>query len=255
MASLTQAKFTKKRSLSESDIGQGPAKKISFDIPKKEEEKEKNQSSRIIIIIDETGSMNGRRAATISGIKEFVESQLNADKIDGEEEPSLTFVFFNTKSRTFTWDKLSQVKDTNLTNNLDTVLESYRPDNCTALYDTIHNVTNEFGHEEYNIVAIFTDGQDNSSRVATADSVKDKIKKLQDDSHWQIHFLTVGLDSWTANNIGQSMGLQTQAVDNTLDINEQMAQMMRGVSDNIYMSRGHSTQLRRAHNNDSTVPQ
>ncbi len=151
---------TKKRSLSESDIGQGPAKKVSFDKPKEEEEKVKvkEQSSRIILIIDETGSMHGRRPATVSGIKEFVESQLNAEKIEGELEPKLTFVFFNTTSRTFTWDKLSQVKDTSLTNNLDTVLESYNPDNCTALYDTIHNVTKEFEHEKYNIVASFTDG-------------------------------------------------------------------------------------------------
>ena len=257
MASLTQANKTKKRSLSESDIKQGPAKKISFDIPekKKEEEKVKNQSSRIIIIIDETGSMHTRKNATISGIREFVDSQLTVT-IDGEEEPKLTFVFFNITSRTFTWDKLSQVKDTSLENNLDTVLNSYTPDNCTALYDTLHNVTNEFGHEEYNIVAIFTDGEDNSSRIASASSVKDKIKKLQDDSHWQFHFLTVGLDSWTANTIGQSMGLQTQAVDPNLDINTQMTQMMRGVSNNIYMSRNSSVQMQEIHRNgSSTNPQ
>ena len=252
MASLT-TQNPKKRSLSENDIDQGPTKKVSFDKPK-EEEKVKEQSSRIILIIDETGSMHGRRPATVSGIKEFVESQLNAEKIEGELEPKLTFVFFNTKSRTFTWDKLSQVKDTSLTNNLDTVLESYKPDHFTALYDTIHNVTNEFGHEEYNIVAIFTDGQDNSS-VATATNIKDKIKKMQDDLHWQFHFLTIGLEQWQANNIGDSMGLQTQAVDNTLDVADQMDNLMRSVSQNITSSRGISTQLRRTHNNHNSNPQ
>ena len=247
MSSLTRKNLSKKRSLSESDINQGPSKKISFDV--------KEQSSRIIVIIDETGSMHGRKTATISGIREFVDSQLNAEKIEGEVEPKLTFVFFNTKSRTFTWDKLSQVKSTNIENNLDTVLKSYKPDNCTALYDTIHNITNEFKNEKYNIVAIFTDGEDNSSHIATADSIKNKIKDLQDNSHWQFHFLTIGLDSWTANDIGQSMGLQTQAIDNSLDISEQMTQMMRGVSDNISASRGISTQLRRAHNNSTSNPQ
>lgn len=254
MASLTKNTINKKRSLSENDIDQqGPAKKVSFAKPK-EEEKVKEQSSRIIIIIDETGSMHGRKSATISGIREFVDSQLNADKIDGELEPKLTFVFFNTKSRTFTWDKLSQVKDTSITNNLDTVLSSYNPDNCTALYDTIDNVTKEFEHEKYNIVAIFTDGQDNSSR-ATATNIKDKIKKMQDDLHWQFHFLTIGLEQWQANDIGQNMGLQTQAVDNTLDVADQMDNLMRSVSQNITSSRGISTQLRRTHNNHNSNPQ
>ena len=94
-------------------------------------------------------------------------------KIDGEEEPSLTFVFFNVTSRTFTWNKLSKVKDNTLNDNLDSVLLSYNPDNCTALYDTLHNVFTEFEHEENNIVAIFTDGEDNSSRKP---NVKQEVK-------------------------------------------------------------------------------
>jgi len=251
MASLTKNTINKKRSLSENDKEeQRPSKRVSFDKPKEEEKKVKEQSSRIIIIIDETGSMHSRKSATISGIREFVDSQLSAEKIEGELEPKLTFVFFNTKSRTFTWDKLSQVKDKSITNNLDTVLESYNPDNCTALYDTIHNVTKEFEHEKYNIVAIFTDGEDNSSQIATADSVKDSIKNLKENSNWEFQFLTVGLENWQANQIGQSIGLQTQVVDTNLDVTEQMSQMMRGVSNSIYQSRNRSTQRRQAHNSN-----
>lgn len=238
MASITN-KQSKKRSLSEGDISNPPAKRVTFNptiktIPK---DLKVDKSSRIIVIIDETGSMHSRKSATVSATKEFIETQINV-KIDGEEEPSLTFVFFNLTSRTFTWDKLSKVKDSNLTNNLDSVLSSYNPDNCTALYDTLHNVFTEFEHEENNIVAIFTDGEDNSSRKPNVkQEVKTKIENLKTNKHWQFHFLTVGLDAWSANNIGQSMGLNTQVIDDTDDVSDQMSNLMRSVSQNITSSR------------------
>jgi hypothetical protein len=238
MASITN-KQSKKRSLSENDIDQPPAKRVTFNptvkpIPK---DLKVDKSSRIIVIIDETGSMHSRTQATVSATKEFIESQINV-KIDGEEEPSLTFVFFNLTSRTFTWDKLSKVKDSNLTDNLDSVLSSYNPDNCTALYDTLHNVFTEFEHEENNIVAIFTDGEDNSSRKPNVkQEVKTKIENLKTNKHWQFHFLTVGLDFDAANNIGQSMGLNTQVIDDDDDVNTQMGNLMRSVSQTISTSR------------------
>jgi hypothetical protein len=245
MASFTN-KANKKRSLSEGDISNPPAKRVSFNpiVKKKSTNLKVDKSSRIIVIIDETGSMTSRKEATISATKEFIESQINV-KIEGEEEPSLTFVFFNVTSRTFTWDKLSKVKDSNVTDNLDSVLSSYNPDNCTALYDTLHNVFTEFEHEENNIVAIFTDGQDNSSRKANVkEEVKTKIDNLKTNKQWQFHFLTVGLDTWSANHIGQSMGLNTQVINDTDDVSTQMGNLMRSVSQNITSSRrGNSDRL------------
>jgi len=231
-------KILKKRSLSEGDIKNPPAKRVHFNEKTKSKQKEpkNNNSSRIIVIIDETGSMHSRRQATISATKEFIESQIKV-KIDGEEEPSLTFVFFNVTSRTFTWNKLSKVKDNTLNDNLDSVLLSYNPDNCTALYDTLHNVFTEFEHEENNIVAIFTDGEDNSSKKANPNSVKNKIEFLKTNKNWQFHFLTVGLDTWSANHIGQSMGLNTQVIDDDDDVSTQMDNLMRSVSQNITSSR------------------
>ena len=70
MASITN-KQSKKRSLSEGDISNPPAKRVTFNstiktIPK---DLKVDKSSRIIVIIDETGSMHSRTEATVSATK------------------------------------------------------------------------------------------------------------------------------------------------------------------------------------------
>jgi len=81
----------------------------------------------------------------------------------------------------------------------------YKPDGCTALLDAIGITTKNFGKRfaemdeskrpEKVIIAILTDGEENSSVEYTASAIKEMISEQEDKYGWTYMFLSSDLSS------------------------------------------------------------
>ena len=132
-----------------------------------------------LMILDESGSMESIRAATIQGFNEVVQTIKGIEKRHPEQEhfvSLLTFnglgiktVLFNEKAR-----RLHELDQ-----------ESYRPDSLTPLYDAIGFGANKLRRVTDRIegcrvlVTILTDGMENDSKEYSLDEIKRLIEKLK----------------------------------------------------------------------------
>jgi uncharacterized protein YegL len=112
----------------------------------------------MFVILDESGSMNGKKDDVIGGFNSFIEEQKNIKT----DQSRFFMIKFN--SNVFPIHnniKLEYVPP--LTN------ENYRPSGNTALYDAVYKAiltVDEYKEKDERIViVIFTDGLENSSKV------------------------------------------------------------------------------------------
>jgi len=173
---------------------------LDFESRKQEKEEIKNLSKtdntpRIIIVLDETGSMQGSKPVTISSYNEWLDS--NRSKDENEENfPRFTLVRFNVVSELEEHESVETAPK--LTN------ENYNPSNCTALYDAIGKSINSYKDEKNNIMVILTDGEENSSRFFDRHEVKQLLETYTEKNGWIFHYLGASADSWS---VGQKIGI------------------------------------------------
>lgn len=155
----------------------------------------------LLFIIDRSGSMSPIKDDMEGGIKTLLEDQ---KEIDGDV--TVDFAYFDTE---FIYDqKLAS---------LTAAAPKIVPRGGTALYDAIVRASVEFGEslaamEEDKrpgkvLVAIVTDGYENSSRESTIEDVKKVIETQQNDYSWQYIFLGANQDAiMTAKSFGMARG-------------------------------------------------
>ncbi len=162
----------------------------------------KKDLTEIVVIVDGSGSMGPIRNDAIGGFNTFIEEQ---KKVSGEA--ICTVVLFNTKH-----DKLCdgiRLDDVKL---LDAT--SYVPSGQTALLDSIGIAIDAVGERlngmpederpEKVIVAILTDGEENSSREYNHRQILGKIAEQRDKWKWEFVFLAANQDAIKA---GTSLGI------------------------------------------------
>ena len=177
----------------------------------------KKDLCELIVIIDESGSMDEVWGKTITGFNEFVQTH---QKLPGEAK--LTLVKFNTEYN-IVHNGLN-VKDVPLLNN-----KTYVPNGMTALLDAVGKTIDEVGKRLSNtaederpekvIVLIITDGYENSSKEYTGKQVAEKIKKQTDVYSWE--FVYMGADQ-DAIAVGGSMNMTNTVNFNKLNIGHAM---------------------------------
>ncbi len=131
-----------------------------------------------LIILDESGSMQSLKEATISGFNEVVQTIKGVEQQFPEQEHFITLVTFNglgIKTLLFNEPvkKLESIDG-----------EKYQPDSMTPLFDAmgssmlrLRKVTDSL--TAYNVlVTILTDGQENASREFSGESIKKMIDEL-----------------------------------------------------------------------------
>lgn len=150
----------------------------------------------ISFVLDETGSMEMHKTQTISGFNEYIQT-LYKDK--NKKNISFTLTKFNSEKVEVVHNGVG-IKDVELLNE-----NNYRPRMNTPLYDaigrTINSVTSKKGDSV--LIVIQTDGEENSSKEFTRESIFALITEKK-DLGWTFVFLGADQDAWAA---GSLMGI------------------------------------------------
>jgi cephalosporin hydroxylase len=146
-----------------------------------------------LIILDESGSKESIKNATISGFNELVQTIQGLEKQYPEQKHYISLVTFNGLGIKTHLDKqpvssLSQINE-----------KTYQPNSMTPLYDAmgIHILklrVDLAGMENVNVlVTILTDGEENASREFSGAQVK-KIIEEQKSQGWTFTYIGANQD-------------------------------------------------------------
>ena len=146
-----------------------------------------------LIILDESGSMDSIKKATISGFNELVQTIKGIEKQFPEQQHFISFVTFNGAGIKTHLDKqavamLSQID-----------AKSYQPASMTPLYDAIGLSVTKLrldlaGQENVNVlITILTDGEENASREFNGQHIKTLIEE-QKASGWTFTYIGANQD-------------------------------------------------------------
>ncbi len=161
----------------------------------------------IALIVDRSGSMHSCAEDTKGGVKQFIAGQKQ-----NPGKASFTLVQFDHQ-----YEVLNNFSDLNQIDE-DEFVKQYKPRGSTALLDamgqTIHEMQKNIDKMEESakpnrvVVAIVTDGQENSSMNFTIDKIKSLIEEKQ-SAGWNFIFLSADLNSFNA---AESYGLKSSGV-------------------------------------------
>lgn len=161
----------------------------------KKAKKATRQVTRLEVLIDESGSMEGRKTGVIEGYNEFMDA-MKAE--DGELFVSLTM--FDSRSGPWVRRKFEDVPIADVTG---LGMHDYSPYGGTplndALFETLESLGTRLGKDEQAIVVVMTDGEENQSRAHRnpqgALDVKQVIKTREKDG-WVFIYLGAAHDVW-----------------------------------------------------------
>lgn len=168
--------------LREVDVTSRPASAVTVPV-----------QTHIIYVLDRSGSMQPLKKAVEENFEGWCKAQETV--VEGEDMlPRLTLAQFSDGNPEIThYDNIKERK-----------LLKYDPCGCTALYDCLGRIFEEYGNEEGAIVVIYTDGEENSSNRWTKEMVTKKIIHLQEEKGWKFEFSAANQDSWA---VGNSIGI------------------------------------------------
>jgi hypothetical protein len=157
----------------------------------------------IAVLLDESGSMNSCRHATIAGFNEFV---LGQKSVSNAGAAYLTLNKFDSPKITTVYaDRIiSEVPEL--------TTSTYTPNGGTNLYDgigyTIEQVNNALAKIPEDsrpgvTIVITTDGQENSSNKFTSAKIKEMVAATE-EAGWSYLFLAANLDSFA---VGSAFGM------------------------------------------------
>ena len=155
-----------------------------------------------LIILDESGSMEMIKEATINGFHELATQMQSLSKESSNQQHFISLVTFNgdgIKSR-LSMQPICELVNINERN--------YRPNNNTPLYDAICKSVLTLKHELYEkdnygvLVTVITDGIENSSKEFSLKETKLLIENMSKDSRWGFGLIGANIDlEETANSL------------------------------------------------------
>ena len=151
-------------------------------------------------ILDESGSMEPIKEATIAGFNKYLK---------GLKQQKEKFLFTLTKFDSTGLRTPYLMTDVKKVEPLDNV--TYSPGANTPLYDavveTVEKVAAEITGDQAVLVAIMSDGEENSSVKHDEKCLQELIQKLEKRGNWTFVFMGANQDSWaTASNWGIAKG-------------------------------------------------
>jgi hypothetical protein len=171
-----------------------------------------------LIILDESGSMDEIKSATIRGCNEIVETIKDVEKRFPEQKHFISFVTFNGNGiKEILWnEEVSKLKPINA--------RLYNPALSTPLYDAIGTSLSRLKEDlpmdvTYNVlVTILTDGEENSSSNYSHAEVKRMIDELKTRS-WTFAYIGANHDvEATAIGLSITNTLQFEANEDNVNL-------------------------------------
>jgi Mg-chelatase subunit ChlD len=148
----------------------------------------------IILILDESGSMDGIRADIVGSVNSFIREQKGIKS----DNSKITFIKFNSVVSNVYEKKL-------LTETTELTLNDYKPQNNTALFDAVGFALVKYSDEKNICVIIVTDGQENASKDFTREKMVELIEK-QKKMGWNFVYLSADLSQMKQ---GENIGIHT----------------------------------------------
>jgi uncharacterized protein YegL len=157
--------------------------------------------SEIVVVVDRSGSMSAIKMDAIGGFNSFLQTQ---KELPGDAK--FTLILFNHEYKII-HDGVPIKEVPNLNT------KSYYPTGNTALYDAVGRAIDSVGERLANtpeeerpekvIVAILTDGEENSSKEYKQAKINEMIKHQKEVYSWEFVFLAANIDAVeTAKSIG-----------------------------------------------------
>jgi len=213
-------------------------------------------TSHVIFVLDDSGSMQSCRDATITGYNEYLQMQ----KKDAQETGIATFISlykFDGRSLSSVFNRINVLEVSELNR------DSYNPQGGTNLYDAIGGVMMQINTElaknkkadrDSIIITILTDGEENASRTFNSSNVKQMVEKAE-AKNWGFMFLGANIDAFAAGgalgfNTNNTMQYDTASMSNTIQAASAMTSRMkssysRGIDTSVaYASVGFTDQER-----------
>ncbi len=134
---------------------------------------------KIVIILDESGSMEPIKGDMKNAINDLITEQ---KQIKGRPT-TFTLVKFNDKVNRVIKNK--PLEDIKLLTS-----EDYTPNGSTALYDCIGDTIEWFRNEKDVLMVIVTDGQENASRSFNKNEVNKMIEEKKKNNNWTYVYLS-----------------------------------------------------------------
>lgn len=185
-----------------------------------------SNESHVVFVLDDSASMQSCKNQTISGFNEFLEGQ----KIDAEKTGIKTFVSlykFDGMSVSCVIDRKDVFKVEPINQN------TYNPRGSTNLLDAMGGVMMQINNILSNkkkknrdsvIIAILTDGQENSSNTFANTDIKQMVEKAE-GKNWGFMFLGANIDAFS---VGSQFGFSSH---NTMQYDtKNMGDTMRSAS-------------------------
>src|SRR3990167_11357376 len=133
-----------------------------------------NSAADIIVVLDESGSMESMGPEPVQALNQFVKNQ---QKTDSTSLFSL-YAFNHDVRNIYSVLPLGGIKE----------YSDYRPNGTTALYDCVFTAISDkmkTSRTKNVVLVIVTDGLDNSS-AHSKDEVRAKIKEQEEKHNWQV---------------------------------------------------------------------
>jgi len=157
----------------------------------------------IVVVLDRSGSMESKKAATISAFNEYLGSIQKS-----YPDVGMTLVQFNTARE-------ARYNGEPVKNCHPLTLLSYQPDGGTALHDavfeSIRDTEKRICVHTKVLFCVLTDGEENSSREHTLHSLKALIAEKEATKNWTFTYLGANQDAWA---VGMAMGIPVGNVMN-----------------------------------------
>lgn len=161
---------------------------------------------KIVLILDESGSMEPIRGQIISSINDLIMEQ----KQIKERPATFTLVKFS--------DNVEEVIVNKLLTNVKSLAESdYVPSGSTALNDAIGKTIDRFRNEKDVLMVIVTDGHENASRSYTKNQVNKMIADKKANNRWTYVYLSADLSTEVQ---GNNLGLQSSSYSSNCQVNK-----------------------------------
>lgn len=140
--------------------------------------------TKIVVVLDESGSMEPIREKMIESINSFIKEQ--------KQVAGRTCTFSLVK---FNGDISNVITDRDLREVSLLSYNDYIPNGTTALYDAIGNTISRFRYERDVIMVIITDGQNNSSKDYNKRLVQQMIDEKKKYMGWSYIYLSSDLNT------------------------------------------------------------